>query len=142
LSDKQSQRSLEASRALLISQQVSKGFEDLGNKDAIMPRLGGIYGLEGVMNTSEQYHQPVLEALCAFVRDGTIGMIVNDRGPATDIQAALTVIGRRADGSGSVDLAKSNIPGAILRRANLRRADLSDANLSGTNLSGFVIRHP
>jgi hypothetical protein len=50
---------------LLISQQVSKGFQDLGNKDAIMVRLGGIYGLEGVMSTSEQYHQPVLEALCA-----------------------------------------------------------------------------
>src|ERR1700736_3486802 len=33
-SDKQSQRNLEASRALLISQQVSKGFQDLGNKDA------------------------------------------------------------------------------------------------------------
>jgi hypothetical protein len=36
-------------------------------------QLGGSYALEGVMNTSEQYHQPVLEALCAFVRDGTSG---------------------------------------------------------------------
>jgi hypothetical protein len=27
--------------------------------------------LEGVVNTSKQYHKPVLEALCAFVRDGT-----------------------------------------------------------------------
>ena len=34
-------------------------------------RLGGIYALEGVMNTSEQYREPVLEALCAFVRGGT-----------------------------------------------------------------------
>jgi hypothetical protein len=129
-------RGLEASRALLISQQVSKGFEDLGNKDAIMARLGGIYGLEGVMNTSEQYYQPVLEALCAFVRDGTIGIIVNDTAPVTDIQAALTVIGRRTDGSGGVDLANANIPRANLRRAKLRSADLSDANLSGANLSG------
>ena len=31
-------------------------------------RLGGLYALEGVMNTSSDYHQPVLEALCAFVR--------------------------------------------------------------------------
>ena len=30
--------------------------------------LGGIYALEGVMNNSAQYLQPVLEALCAFVR--------------------------------------------------------------------------
>ena len=59
-----------------------------------MVRLGGIYALEGVMNTSEQYHQPVLEALCAFVRDNTR----NEKGegpPTTQIQAALTVIGRR-----------------------------------------------
>ena len=28
----------------------------------------GLYALEGVMNTSSDYHQPVLEALCAFVR--------------------------------------------------------------------------
>jgi len=55
---------------LLISQQVSKGFEQLGG-DKLPVRLGGIYALEGVMNTSKQYHQPVLEALCAFVRDRT-----------------------------------------------------------------------
>ena len=64
------------------------------------------------MNTSEQYHQPVLEALCAFVRDGTKTKIddnvrnKSDRAErilTTDIQAALTVIGRRAAGLGFVD---------------------------------------
>ena len=55
----------------MISNQVSKGFEQLGNKDAVVVRLGGIYALEGVMNNSDQYHQAVLEALSAFVRDGT-----------------------------------------------------------------------
>ena len=83
----------QASRELLVSNQVSKGFEQLGSDKAVV-RLGGIYALEGVMNTSEQYHQPVLEALCAFVRDNTR----NEKGegpPTTQIQAALTVIGRR-----------------------------------------------
>jgi hypothetical protein len=48
-----------------------KGFELLGNKDKeLMRRPGGIYALEGVMNNSEDYHQPVLEALSAFVRMG------------------------------------------------------------------------
>ena len=79
-------------------------------------RLGGIYALEGVMNTSKQYHQPVLEALCAFVRDSTIGKIVGTE-PATDIQAALTVIGRRADGLGRVNLTQANIPGSELSRS-------------------------
>src|SRR5207248_6995898 len=73
----------------------------------VVVQLGGIYALEGVMNTSEQYHQPVLEALCAFVRDGT-KTETGDGPPATQIQAALTVIGRRASGIGwenALDLA-------------------------------------
>ena len=51
--------STQASRDLLISNQVAKGFEQLSS-DKLVVRLGGIYALEGVMNTSEQYHQPVL----------------------------------------------------------------------------------
>src|SRR3984957_9246508 len=66
----------QAAHDLLISNQVSKGFEQLASHDLVM-RLGGIYALEGVMNGSEQYHRPVLEALCAFVRDSTIGMIID-----------------------------------------------------------------
>src|SRR3954466_7621003 len=66
----QFQQQQQAARDLLISNQVSKGFEQLGSKE-IETRLGGIYVLEGVMNTSKQYHKPVLEALSAFVRDHT-----------------------------------------------------------------------
>jgi uncharacterized protein YjbI with pentapeptide repeats len=130
---------------LLISGQVSKGFELLGNKDkdAVVLRLGGIYALEGVMNNSDQYHQPVLEALSAFVRESTKA----DTSSAlpTDIQAALTVIGRRSAGQGAVSLTRANIAGANLFRAPLNHADLSSANLtfaylreadlSSTNLS-------
>ena len=62
-------------------------------------RVGGVYALEGVMNAPDsQYHQPVLEALCAFVREGTKGTVSDH--PATDIQAALTVIGGREKGLG------------------------------------------
>jgi hypothetical protein len=81
-----------AARDLLISNQAAKGFEQFGS-DNTRVRLGGIYALEGVMKTSEQYYQPVLEALSAFIRDGT-QTVTGDGPPATDIQAALTVIGR------------------------------------------------
>jgi hypothetical protein len=120
------------SQLTIISQQVSKGFEQLGS-DKVVVRLGGIYALEGVMNTSEQYHQPVLEGLCAFVRDGT--KADTDQPPATDIQAALTVIGRRAAGTGGVDLNGSHVSKAKLSLANLREADLNGADLSGADLS-------
>jgi hypothetical protein len=53
----------QAAHDVLISNQVAKGFELLGHKDKdeVRLRLGGIYALEGVMNASDQYHQPVLE---------------------------------------------------------------------------------
>jgi hypothetical protein len=143
--EKQTQRTLQASHEQLISQQVSKGFELLGQRgsDKIIMRLGGIYALEGVMKTSEQYHESVLEALCAFVRDGT----KDSQGPSgTDIQATLTVIGRREAGAGVVDLSGARIPnvrlfGAILNEADLSHADLNNADLRramlrGANLDG------
>ena len=133
----------QASHDVLISNQVSKSFEQLGSQE-MATRLGGIYGLEGVMNTSEQYHQPVLEALCAFVRESTThrqGTLaawlkakeittdkVNDA-PATDVQAALTVIGRRYPGPGRV-----NLTGANIQRASLLDAQLEDATLSRAHL--------
>jgi len=138
------------SHDLPISNQVSKGFEQLGS-DKLVVRLGSIYALEGVMNTSEQYHQPVLEALGAFVRHNTRSE-TGEGPPATDIQAALTVIGRRKEMRGErVDLANVRIPkanlsgvdldyadlsGAILRGANLMFAHLAEANLSAANLAG------
>ena len=118
------------------------------------------------MNTSEQYYQPVLEALCAFVRNGThaerrIGPPTTDKAavpPATDIQAALTVIGRRATewpGSpaphlrtGDIprvpNLSGANIPYAILFNANLSGAHLFEADLRGAvlifaNLSDAIL---
>jgi hypothetical protein len=161
LSLQQQQRS---THDLLISTQVSKGFEQLGSGD-VMVRLGGIYALEGVMNTSEQYHGPVVEALCAFVREHTnverrLGPPPADKQdvpPATDIQAVLTVIGRRATKwpdrpdlrnahLSNADLRIANLSGAYLYHANLSGADLFGANLSGallmaTNLSGAYLRN-
>ena len=128
-----------ASHDLLISNQVAKGFEQLAN-DKVTMRLGGIYALEGVMNTSMEYHQPVLEALCAFVRDSTIGIIVGTE-PTTDVQATLTVIGRRADGLGRVNLTQANIPGSELSRSNLSRANLNGANLNGADLTDADLNH-
>jgi hypothetical protein len=146
---------LQAANELRISNQVAKGFEQLAAKDNVTMRLGGIYGLEGVMNTSEQYRVPVLEALCAFVRDNTRnrptevkaeGQTVNDKPAteiqrqrvATDIQAALTVIGRRSVETGIiVDLSGANLSRfAHLFQANLNRANLSHADLSGADLGG------
>jgi uncharacterized protein YjbI with pentapeptide repeats len=130
------QQQQQAARDLLISNQLSKGFEQLASDKTAM-RLGGVYALEGVMNASdrpEQYRGPILEMLCAFVREYTIGKTVAKK-PAIDIQAALAVIGRRK-GQELPDLAEANIPGANLSGANLRGADLESADLSSAYMSG------
>jgi uncharacterized protein YjbI with pentapeptide repeats len=125
----------QAAHDLLISNQISKGFEQLAS-DKIAMRLGGIYALEGVMNTSEQYHGSALEGLCAFVRENTIGKTASKDKPATDVQVALTVIGKRVEGSGVVDLANVSIPWANLIRADLTNAKLSSADLINASLGG------
>ncbi len=139
----QTQLTSRASYEQLISQQVSKGFEQLGSENFVV-RLGGIYALEGVMNTSERYHQPVLEALCAFVRYGTKTDTAGT--PATDIQATLTVIGRLGARTKYIDLSGAHVSnanlfdadlsGANLRDVDLRHADLRFAKLFGAHLEG------
>jgi hypothetical protein len=126
----------EQSKRTVISQQVSKGFELLADKESPVKRLGGIYALEAIMNTSDQYHESVLETLCAFVRFSTEGR-TGDGPPATEVQAALTVIKRRSDGPGRCILSGAQIPKAALNDANLYGADLSDANLSSAELLGI-----
>jgi uncharacterized protein YjbI with pentapeptide repeats len=139
-SDLQFTQQQRASHDLLISNQVSKGFEQLGSEKVVI-RLAGIYALEGVMNNSVQYHQAVLEALTAFVREGakppttppTLGL--EAQRPPTDIQAALTVIGRRSAQFDLIDLSNANMASADLSYANLSGANLAYANLSYAYLS-------
>lgn len=130
------QQQQQASREVLLSNQVSKGFEQLGN-EKFETRLGGIYALEGVMNTSEKYHLPVLEALCAFVREHTKQESVETRKgpPNTDVQAALTVIGRRIiRNEEELNLNNIHIPKANLKGAKLQHANMSEAYLRGALL--------
>jgi hypothetical protein len=139
-----------AAHDLLISNQVAKGFEQLASEKLEM-RLGGVYALEGVMNTSERYHKPVLEALSAIVRERTKETAVRTSAPeavSADIQAVLTVIARREiirrnfrynfsldpGDVDFVDLSYSHIPNAFLRDAKLMGAYLKETNLSNANL--------
>jgi hypothetical protein len=144
-----------AAHDLLVSQQAAKGFEDLGSAgpDKLMVRIGGIYLLESVMNGSEDYHWPVLQALCAFVRENSRNVIVgstfenkNSATPSTDVQSALSAIGNRKSGlEARVDLRGTNLIGANLLEADLRGAillgaDLSGAALNGADLSGAILQ--
>ena len=127
--DKQSTRTL-------INQQISKGFELLGDSD-VTKRIGGINTLEGVFAASTDYviyHQSVLRGLSAFVRIKTSGdQEATQPLFRADVDEALAVIVRHAPAS-RITLARARISFANLNDANFRVADFCDADLSNAEL--------
>jgi len=154
-------------------------------------RLGGIYALERIASDSPRDHWTIMEVLMTYVRENSS---VSNRGAQakdapqaqeskeratlaatapphlrTDIQAILTVMGRRNASldppNRQIDLSSSDLGGASLKGAtfqntifiksdlswsdlmdaNLKSADLEDASLMGaslvdTDLRGAVLK--
>jgi hypothetical protein len=114
-------------------------------------RTGGVYALERIAHDSAKDHPVVMEMLTAFIREhsreqwpppGHRGQ--THRWTRDDVQAAVTVVGRRNaqhDIPGrpldlyKANLTRANIVGANLRRAYLRRVELTGADLSGAILA-------
>ena len=133
--------------------------EQLGN-ETLDVRLGGIYALERIARESRTDHGPIVEILSAFVRDhaprlegvnaASAGLdgppvesaagrganeakSVNTR-PSADVQAVLTVLGRRnvpPDPKNKLQLQDTDLSGAMLPSANLKFALFPRANLAG-----------
>ena len=123
-----------------ITERFAKAIEQLGN-EKIETRLGAIYTLERIAKDSKDDHWTIMEVLTAFVRENApLKKEEEQESPKihTDIQAALTVIGRRNckndPKNQRLDLRNIYIRGADLREANLQRADLRLANLKEANL--------
>jgi hypothetical protein len=165
------QRALAVSQEGQITDRFSKAIEQLGAVDAkgkkkLEVRLGGIYALERIANESERDHWPIMEVLCTYVRVNAPAPRKGDHPPsdeqksrkpaqknqaspepaplAADIQAILTVLGRRntkyeRENQGldlhetGLNLHETGLSGADLSEANLRRANLSGADLSKAN---------
>jgi Pentapeptide repeats (8 copies) len=133
-------RTLEMTEQGHITDRYTKAIEQLGQAELAM-RLGGVYALERIAKDSERDHPTVVEVLSAFVREesrkhstprGRQGITQEaatetdtaapggdtKSGLATDVQAAMTVLGR------------------LPQRPDIRRADLIEAHLSGARLDG------
>src|SRR5262245_35597990 len=52
-----------------ITERFTKAIEQLGDKERLMVRLGGIYALERIAKDSASDHWSVMEVLTAFVRE-------------------------------------------------------------------------
>jgi hypothetical protein len=115
--------------------------------DRLEVRLGAIYALEQVAHESPQQHQPAMEVLCAYLRERATW--VPGRAPArlaTDVQAVLTVLGRRTlaheqGGAFRLDLRRTDLRGADLNGANLEHANLVEAHLETATMQGARLAH-
>jgi hypothetical protein len=63
------QKTLETTQQGQITERFTKAIEQLGDKERLMVRLGGIYALERIARDSESDHWAVMEVLTAFVRE-------------------------------------------------------------------------
>jgi hypothetical protein len=147
------QAQLEINRRGHVTERFTQAIDQLGS-DNLEIRLGGIYSLERTAYEDRDHHWPVMEVLTAYVRQHAPRKPEEESGehihpPPPEIQAILTVIGRRspyhrygtfADGRkiepGPIDLHDSELRGADLRGAHLGAADLAGAHLQRALLQG------
>lgn len=146
-----------------VTERYTRSVEQLGS-DKNEIRIGGIYALEQIAHDEERYRRPIIEVLTAYVRGhAPKSHVEEDRetdsgegedlsGPANymvrvrevpdlskrapDLQAVLTVLGRRTfllEPVESWDVL--NLNGVDLAHANLGRANLRGVDLASTDLS-------
>jgi hypothetical protein len=130
-----------------ITERFTRAIEHLGDT-RLTVRLGGIYALERIARDSPGDHWPIMEVLTTYVRDNAPWPPKNNQPSsspepfqklATDIQAILTVLGRRTRSSdrereNELDLAKTDLRRVRLAHAHLESANLRDAHLEGAYL--------
>lgn len=134
-----------------ITDRYTKAIEQLGKLDGDKPnievRLGAIYALERIARDSPRDHWTIMEVLTAYVRQNAPVVEPGEtpateplRYPRTDVQAILTVLGRRLTGpkherpGQQLDLSSAHLQNIQLQRANLSGTDFSFANLKNANL--------
>jgi hypothetical protein len=138
------QATLQTTRDGQIADLYGKAVEQLGS-EKLDVRIGGIYALERIARDSARDHPTVIEVLSAFIREHSRepwpqaepGADPPRRETRPDVQAALTVIGRRdrERDARAVDLSRANLTGADLSHGFLPEADLTNACLIRANLS-------
>jgi Pentapeptide repeats (8 copies) len=157
-----SRRTFDLTEQGQVTDRYTKAIEQLGS-DKLDVRIGGVYALERVARDSPRDHPTVMEVLAAFVREHSReqwppsadepGVDAPEHMTRPDVQAAITVIGRRnlRHDRQPVNLSDANLSAAalsgavlshaLLHRANLTGADLTDADLTGANLLDADLTH-
>ncbi len=127
-----------------ITERFTRAIDQLGSGKMEI-RLGGIYALERIAQDSEKDHWPIMEVFTTYVRENVPWsepdeyepIEDNDPNykPRTDIQAILTVIGRRKEAFREKETRALNLSHTDLREMNLRESQLDRAGFTGANLN-------
>jgi hypothetical protein len=142
-SEESARRTAELTEQGQVTERYTKAIEQLGS-DKLDIRIGGIYALERIARDSARDRPTIIEVLAAFVREHSHDEDGHAPAPADlladvgrlrpDLQAALTVIGRRTTDHRAV-AASIDLNNADLRLADLVDARLTDARLTGAYLT-------
>lgn len=151
------ERQVQVAQEGQITERFTRAIEQLGS-DRMEVRLGGIYALERIAGDSDKDYWPIMETLTAFVRENSAWRELPPDSPepvfgqkpaspapeaevkpATDIQAILTVLGRRKYRFGQGEDQPLDLRGTDLRRADLRAAHLEGAILYKAYLEGAIL---
>ena len=118
-----------------VTDRFTKAVEQLGS-DKLDIRLGGIYSLERLARDSRADRSVIFEVLSAYVRTqaGPAATCNASSVPSLDVQAALTVIGRRERPAPRFE--KIDLQNTCLANVILTGAYLDDALLNASYLLG------
>jgi hypothetical protein len=127
-------------------------------------RLGALYSLERLLRESKKDERAILETLCAYVRENSPAQLPEDKEEAkrifrgdtpmlptrrSDVQAALTIIGRRsesirtraAEERWNLDFRNANLVAYDFSKLNFDRSDFSGSFLVGAKMSEASFAH-
>jgi hypothetical protein len=146
-----------------LTDRYSKAVEQLGS-DQIEVRLGGIYALERLMRTARptsprswrpsppssvstrptRPHRPASSVMVGWPGSRRATAPPTAGQPRQDVQAVLTVLGRRrpVDDERPIDLSHTTLRGVVLGGAELTDAYLAGTDLTGAHLAGAELEAP
>ena len=117
-------------------------------------RLGALYALERIAQDSLRDHVPIMETLCAYIRENSENLAELAR-PRIDILTALTILGRRGPDQraqeakrtppyspdlGGAKFGRNDLSGLALQGMLFVRAKMEGANLGGAKMEGADLR--
>jgi Pentapeptide repeats (8 copies) len=137
----------ELTRQGQASERFTRAISQLGSNRREV-QLGAIYGLEQIAKQAPDNRLVVTEVLVAYLHrraprsaNATTAPSTELRERAPDVQAALTILGRRLNELDPLNLPYPPDPHLDLRALDLRGADLYQADLSLADLRGTDLRN-